>query len=71
MREFVEMIRPTGKAKYFSENPKKDSTRLSTNRPSGKSHWSVSTNSPLRARRVSLTGPQGAPKRAVGSIIYR
>ncbi len=33
-REFVEMIRPTGEAKYFC---KRDSTGFSTARPSGKS----------------------------------
>jgi hypothetical protein len=33
-REFVEMICPTGEAKYFC---KRDSTALSTNRPTGKS----------------------------------
>ena len=44
-RQFVEMICPTGEAKYFC---KEDSTQKC---PTGKSHRSVSTISAVRARR--------------------
>jgi hypothetical protein len=45
MRKVLDVIWGAWEQKYFSEEPKKDSTALSTNRPTGKSAGcAVATN---------------------------
>jgi hypothetical protein len=55
MRKVLDVIWVRWEQKYLSENPKKDSTALSTNRPTGKSPPGLTTNSchrsPSPARR--------------------
>jgi hypothetical protein len=46
MARILEVIWGEWEQKYFSENPKKDSTRLSTNRPTGKSLEPVLLSTP-------------------------